>query len=237
MRLRLAVRSLRRAQATSTASTCSRREAGEVGDLEGVGEEVALGVAEVGAVEPHVGLVEDAVEDHPVAGARRAGVELEAGAVEQRAVAVGERRRASASGRGRDRLPAVVVVVEPHGLAAQVVVGERGPPRSRQVHRRARVQIRLRPIGPSCRAARRRSPAGASGGMVDACRRPAPSPSAGHPRRSCGPPAGSRSRSRRRSAATPSPRSPPASRCSTACSATSTPSCRSSRTPCSPATT
>ena len=36
-----------------------------VGDLEGVGEEVALGVAQVAAVEPDVGLVEDAVEDQP----------------------------------------------------------------------------------------------------------------------------------------------------------------------------
>ena len=34
----------------------------QVGDVEAVGEEVALGVAEVGAVEPDVGLVEDAVE-------------------------------------------------------------------------------------------------------------------------------------------------------------------------------
>ena len=36
-----------------------------LGDLEGVREEVALGVAEVGAVEPHVARVEDAVEHQP----------------------------------------------------------------------------------------------------------------------------------------------------------------------------
>ena len=36
-----------------------------VGDLEGVRREVALGVAEVGAVEPHVALVEEAVEGQP----------------------------------------------------------------------------------------------------------------------------------------------------------------------------
>ena len=52
-------------QATSTASTCSVGEPrrGSVMSKR-VREEVALGVAEVGAVEPHVGLVEDAVEGH-----------------------------------------------------------------------------------------------------------------------------------------------------------------------------
>ena len=37
-------------------------QSGEVGDVERVREEVALRVAEVGAVEPHVGLVEDSIE-------------------------------------------------------------------------------------------------------------------------------------------------------------------------------
>ena len=42
-----------------------------VGDLEGVRDEVALGVAEVGAVEPHVALVEEPVEGEPGRGAPR----------------------------------------------------------------------------------------------------------------------------------------------------------------------
>ena len=37
------------------------------GHLEGVGEEVALGVAQVGAVEPGVAQIEDPVEDQPAA--------------------------------------------------------------------------------------------------------------------------------------------------------------------------
>ncbi len=53
------------AQVTSTASTCFLVEAAQVGDVERVGEEVPLRVTEVGAVEPDVGLVEDAVEGHP----------------------------------------------------------------------------------------------------------------------------------------------------------------------------
>jgi hypothetical protein len=39
-------------------------EAGQIGDVERVGEEVPLGIAEVGAVEPDVGLVDHAVEHH-----------------------------------------------------------------------------------------------------------------------------------------------------------------------------
>ena len=65
-------------------------EPGERRHVEAVGEEVALGVAEVGAVEPHVGLVEDAVERDPAARARRRGGQVEATPVEDRPVAVGE---------------------------------------------------------------------------------------------------------------------------------------------------
>ena len=42
-------------------------EPAERGDVEAVREEVALRIAEVGAVEPHVGLVEEAVERDPAA--------------------------------------------------------------------------------------------------------------------------------------------------------------------------
>ena len=63
-----------------------------VGDLEGVREEIALGVADVRAVEPDVGLVEDAVEHQPGPPARAEERVLEAAAVEQGPVVGRERR-------------------------------------------------------------------------------------------------------------------------------------------------
>ena len=64
--LRLARRSgWRRAGRPRRRARARRRAAAQVGDVERVGEEVALGVAEVGAVEPHVALVEDPVERQP----------------------------------------------------------------------------------------------------------------------------------------------------------------------------
>ena len=65
-------------------------ETAQGGHVEAVGEEVALRIAEVGAVQPHVRLVEDAVERDPAAPAGRRRGELEAPAVEDRAVAVGQ---------------------------------------------------------------------------------------------------------------------------------------------------
>ncbi len=110
-------------------------EAGQVRDLVRVREEVALRVPEVGTVEEDVGLVEDAVEHHPVAGPGRTGIELEAGAVEQRFVVGREGRHGPPVPWHRDGLPPVVVVVQTEGSAAQIVVGERGAPRAREVHR------------------------------------------------------------------------------------------------------
>ena len=100
VRLRLAVRSVWRSQATSTASTCSRPVAQAGRHLEGVREEVALGVTEVGAVEPHVALVEDAVEHQPgPAPAAGRGPSKAAGTA--RARRGRRRRRSSASARAR----------------------------------------------------------------------------------------------------------------------------------------
>ena len=73
--LRLAVRSPGGAHVTSTASRCSDAIAQRLGHLELVRGEVALGVADVAAVEPHVALVEEPVEDEPgppILGRRRA---------------------------------------------------------------------------------------------------------------------------------------------------------------------
>ena len=60
------------------------------GDLEGVGEEVALGVAQVGAVHPDVGLVEDALQGEPGPPAGGGTGRLEAAPVEHGFVVPGE---------------------------------------------------------------------------------------------------------------------------------------------------
>ena len=73
VRLRRAVPGRWGEQVTSTASACSPRSRQCVGDLERVGEEVALGVAQVAAVEPDVSLVEEAVERQPRSPAVRRG--------------------------------------------------------------------------------------------------------------------------------------------------------------------
>ena len=65
-------------------------EAAQRRDVEAVGEEVALRVAEVGAVQPDVGLVEDAVERHPAPCPGRRRRQVEAGAVQDRTVARGQ---------------------------------------------------------------------------------------------------------------------------------------------------
>ena len=123
-----AVPALRRARHLDRPRTCSSPMPRQRRDVERVREEVALRVAEVGAVEPDVGLVEDAVERHPAAAALRRRGQLEALAVEQRAVAVGELGMvAPVAGHG-DLGPRRVVDVEPDRVAAQVVVGRRCAP-------------------------------------------------------------------------------------------------------------
>ncbi len=132
-----------------------RRQAGQVGDVVGVGDEVALGVAEVGTVEPHVALVEEPVEGQPVASLLRAALEVEAGAVDERAVARRERRHRPPVTGDRHPLPGVVVVLGLDRLAAEVVVGGCGAPGAGQVHtRRERRSSQPRParrgrLGPS----------------------------------------------------------------------------------------
>ena len=78
-------------------------EAGERRDVEAVGEEVALGIAEVGAVEPHVGLVEDAVERDPAPPARRRRRAARSGAGRGSGRRCRRARGATASGRARRR--------------------------------------------------------------------------------------------------------------------------------------
>ena len=104
------------------------------GDLERVGHEVALGIAEIAAVEPHVALVEEAVEGQPAPAALAGAVGLEPAAVQQRAVAVRERHGRSPVAWHLDRFPGGIVEVHAVVDAAQVVVGDRGAPALAQLH-------------------------------------------------------------------------------------------------------
>jgi hypothetical protein len=96
--------------------------------LEAVREEVALGVTEVAAVEPHIALVEEAVErePRPPPGRRRGCVEV--AAVKQRPVGSGERRRRAPVPWHGDRIPPRIVEVGLGVRASQLVVGYRGSP-------------------------------------------------------------------------------------------------------------
>ena len=80
--------------------------------VKGVRSEVALWVTEVGAVEPDIGLVEDAVEldPSPSSGARR--FETERSAVEQRAVPCGRVGHRGPVSRYLDGGPLGVVGIE-----------------------------------------------------------------------------------------------------------------------------
>ena len=112
-------------------------EAGEVGDVECVLGDRAFGVAEVGAVEPHVGLMHHSVEHHerPLAGAGCPVVQI--GAVHHGTVAVDE-RGLELPVAGHPHLgPGVVVVVDRDAVAPHVVVGVRGTPTADRLHVRA----------------------------------------------------------------------------------------------------
>ena len=109
-------------------------EPGERRDVEAVREEVPLRVAEVGAVEPHVGLVEDAVEGDPAAAPLGRRVEVEPAAVEDRAVAGGQLGWSCQwPGTASSGQP-VVVDLEPDPAPADLVVGRDRPPRPRELH-------------------------------------------------------------------------------------------------------
>ena len=105
------------------------------GDVERVRHEVALGVAEVRAVEPDIALVEQPIEGEPHPRLRLGldGV-LEVRSVEQRAVGVRECAHGSPVPGHRDRLPAVICERRIGEVAAKVVVRDRGPPSAVEVH-------------------------------------------------------------------------------------------------------
>ena len=168
----------------------------------------------------------------------RAALEVEAGAVDERAVARRERRHRPPVAGDRHRLPGVVVVLGLDRLAAEVVVGECGAPGAGQVHTRRERR--------SSRPARRRGrrPAGRRVGSEPAeevlARAAVGCPHVLAPRHP-------RSAPRVRLAVAPGQGGDPAQRrrqdrrrrapVRPACSATRPPSCRSWRTPSSPGTT
>ena len=110
------------------------RQARQIGDVEAVREEVPLRIAEVGTVQPHVGLVEHTVQRDEMTLAPRWGLEIESLAVDQRVVVVGERFEVAPVARDLDLRPVVVEVVETDGAAPALVVGDIGTPESRQIH-------------------------------------------------------------------------------------------------------
>ena len=133
-----------------------------VGDLEGVRGEVALGVAEVGAVEPHVALVEEPVEGQP------------------RPAALGRARRVEASaGRAAGRR-----CRRRRGPTASGRAPRRPPTRCRRTRRRARcgggrrrrppraTSPRARPWSSEGTGQRRRRLIATDAGAGDGCRRP-----------------------------------------------------------------
>jgi hypothetical protein len=100
------------------------------GHLEGVGKEIALGVADVGPVQPDVAQVEEAVEHEPAAptGGRRGHVE--GAAVEERTVLLGEVGGGPPMARDVEHGPAVVVQLGSRELPSQALVGRLGAPRA-----------------------------------------------------------------------------------------------------------
>ncbi len=105
-----------------------------VGDLEGVGKEVALGVTEIVAVEPQVGLVEHTVECQPPPLARGQTRGGESTPGEERPVAVGEGRLGPPMSGNAEIGPIAVVEVGVGIATAEAFVGDGGPPLSREIH-------------------------------------------------------------------------------------------------------
>jgi hypothetical protein len=99
-----------------------------------VRHEIPLGVAEVGAVEERVGLVEDSVERHPPAAVGFRLRRCESEPAEQRAIAAGELGMVPPVPWDLDRLPRAVVGVEADRAPPHVVVGLGRAPDPRELH-------------------------------------------------------------------------------------------------------
>jgi hypothetical protein len=107
----------------------------QVGDLERMREEVALGLAEVVGVEPDVAVIEDAFQDQERTAAALETGARELAAVEDRAVGLGELGRgAPVSGDGQ-RGPVAIVEPALDEPLMQITLAGMGAPRPREVER------------------------------------------------------------------------------------------------------
>ena len=167
VRLRLAVRSVGPGAGDLEGERVLAGRGQGLGDLEGVGEEVALGVAEVGAVEPDVAGVEDAVEHEPGPRGRRRSTSARARAERRRArrtwcgAAPGRRcrRRPGSIASGRARWPGPRPRRRRPGPGSRGGLPRRparrhGPPGAREVdvggHRRCNLPERPGDLGRDC---------------------------------------------------------------------------------------
>jgi len=114
----------------------------QLGDLERMREEVALGLAEVAGVEPDVAVVEDAVQDQERTAAALETGARELSAVEDRAVGLRELGcRAPVTG-DRQRSPLAIVEPALDEPLMQITLASMGAPRPREVER-ARIGAQL----------------------------------------------------------------------------------------------
>jgi hypothetical protein len=106
----------------------------QLGDVEGVAPEPAVGVAEVAAVEPDVALTGDAVEDEPGPRVRKGPRGKEPVAMEDRAGRAGEGVGGAPVARYRHRRPRRVVHVRGDRVAPDGFVYLGGDPGATEIH-------------------------------------------------------------------------------------------------------
>jgi hypothetical protein len=123
-----------------------------VRDFEKVAEEIPLGVANVGSVQPDVALVEKPVELQPHSVIRARRVSFEPGAVEHWSFDVDKVDVVSPVAGNVNYWPIGIVEIFEWEDPAEVLVGDLCPPRSGQLH--ARRRYRASPGSDQCSAAR-----------------------------------------------------------------------------------
>ena len=111
-------------------------ETGKSRHVVGMGKEIALGIADVCAVEPDITLVEDSVEDDESTATFGRGFDVEVAPVQKGSVVVSEVGVALPVTGNLCHGPLVVVVIETDTVAQQRVVGGRDSPLTREVEGR-----------------------------------------------------------------------------------------------------